>query len=116
MYSNYSTTYQDNTVILQAVGANQIPKVLINYVYGADLDQLDSLRATNLVYDANWIRAKQCSASSPNYLLRSSNLVDLNQVLCYNLTDIQLSDLFTIISTEIDFTNTRNEVILKRIG
>lgn len=103
LYSNYSTAYQDPQ------GFNIIPKVFLNVLYGSDLESLDVNRNTNLVNDSIWIRNQMCSTNK-NYLLRGS--IDLINFLCNGLNDQQLTDLFIIISSEIDFTATREKVKL----
>ncbi len=76
-------------------------------MYGADLNNLDSNRNSNQVYNATWLRTQMCSPYT-NYLLKGS--VYLNDYLCNKLNSSQLVNLFVTISSQIDFTAVRAKV------
>ncbi len=101
LYSNFSIKYQDDQIF------SQLPTTLSAIVYGADLNNLDSNRNSNQVYNATWLRTQMCSPNT-NYLLRGS--VYLNDYLCNKLNSSQLVNLFVTISSQIDFTAVRAKV------
>ena len=86
-----------------------VQQSIINIFYGSELDLIDLNRDTNQVYNPMWIRQQNCFSS--NNLLRLNDS-DLNSFLCSKLNDEQLVQLFTLISEEIDWTVTKQKVII----
>lgn len=106
LYSNYSSTYYEPLLLLSIANVQQS---IINIFYGSELDLIDLNRDTNQVYNPMWIRQQNCFSS--NNLLRLNDS-DLNSFLCSKLNDEQLVQLFTLISEEIDWTVTKQKVII----
>lgn len=80
-------------------------------MYGPELDLIDSNRYKNQVSNPDWLREQMCSTNR-NYLLRSDGL---NEYLCSNLTDEQMTKLFSTISEDIDWTYVKRKVIMNKL-
>ena len=105
LYSSYSPSYYEPLLVLTIA---DVPQNLINILYGPELDMIDSNRFKNQVSNSSWLREQMCT-SNKNFLLRSDGL---NEHFCSNLTDEQMSKLFTTISEDIDWTYVKRKVII----
>lgn len=110
LYSNYSKTYEEPLLQFMDQKNSTLSNALVNILYGPDLDLIDYYRDTNDVSNPVWIRKQMCF-NNTNYLLKGLDQVSLNGYLCSQLSDVRLTDLFVLISKQLDFTATKQKVI-----
>lgn len=102
LYSNYSEEYYEPLSIF--IG-DSLPRSLLNTLYGSNLAFIDSNRYTNQVNNPAWVQKQMCfNNKTVEYFFKGSDQEQLRTYLCNELNSTNLTDLFVLLSEQIDFS------------